>query len=48
MAPSAKLNVAGAHLSFGGGEKNIFHVVDKYDACTVLIIRAHVCVADLG
>ena len=42
MAPSAKLNVAGAHLIFGGGEKNILHVVDEHDACTMLIIRAHV------
>ena len=47
MAPSAKLNIAGAHLRFGGGEKKILRVVDEYDACTMLIIRAHVCVADL-
>ena len=41
-ALGAKLNVVGAQLSFGGGENNIWHVVDLLRACAMFIISAHV------
>ena len=46
-APGAKLNVAGAQLSFGGGENNFWHVLDSLRACAMFIVSAHVCVAGL-
>ena len=45
--PGAKLNVAEAQLSFGGGENNCWHVLDSLRACAMFIVGAHVCVADL-
>ena len=46
-APSAKLNVAGAQLSFGGRENNYWHVLDLFRACAMFIVSAHVRVASL-
>ena len=46
-APSVKLNVAGAQLSFGGGENNCWHVLDLLWACAMFIVSAHMRVAGL-
>ena len=44
-APGAKLNVAGAQLSFLGENNNIWRVVDLLRACVVFMISARMCVA---
>ena len=46
-APGAKLNVAGAYFSFGGGENKYSHVLDSLRACAMFIVSAHVCDASL-